>query len=124
MSKLPILLILISTLILISGCDRKPDPKKMTRGDQLYAYYCQECHTYQGLGAQLQNLPPGVAQLEVNDVILIIKHGITSFGHPMGHFPDLSDQQALTVAEYAVQLRREMRLKRLQELQQNSPVSE
>lgn len=86
----------------------------MTRGDQLYAYYCQECHTYRGLGAELQNLPPGVNQLQVHDVVLIIKHG-AQLGHPMGKFPDLSDEQALTVAEYAVEMRRQHRQQRIQQ---------
>lgn len=105
---------LLLTLLLLSGCDREPSPAKMTRGDQLYAYYCQECHTYRGLGAELQNLPAGVSQLQVHDVVLIIKHGY-QFGHPMGHFPNLSNEQAVTVAEYAVELRRRQREQRLQE---------
>ncbi|TVQ69623.1 MAG: hypothetical protein EA373_08330 [Oceanospirillales bacterium] len=107
-------LILAAVLVLISGCDRETSPKNMTRGDQLYAYYCQECHTYQGLGAQLQNLPPGVSQLQVHDVVLIIKHG-AQLGHPMGRFPGLTDQQAFTVAEYAVAMRRQERERQLQE---------
>ncbi|WP_168926827.1 c-type cytochrome [Nitrincola schmidtii] len=106
-------LTLAAVMFLISGCDREPSPKNMTRGDQLYAYYCQECHTYQGLGAQLQNLPPGVNQLQVHDVVLIIKHG-AQLGHPMGRFPGLSDQQAFTVAEYAVAMRRQERERQLQ----------
>lgn len=105
--------LLLATLIILSGCDRKPDPKKMTRGDQLYAYYCQECHTYRGLGAQLQNLPPGVSQLQVHDVVLIIKHG-AQLGHPMGTFPSLTNEQAFTVAEYAVAMRRQVRQEQLE----------
>lgn len=113
MMKINQWLFLAAVLVLISGCDREISPKNMTRGDQLYAYYCQECHTYEGLGAQLQNLPPGVNQLQVNDVVLIIKHG-AQLGHPMGRFPDLTDQQALTVAEYAVAMRRQERERQLQ----------
>lgn len=107
-------LIPIVTLLFISGCDSEVSPKNMTRGDQLYAYYCQECHTYNGLGSELQNLPPGVNQLQVHDVVLVIKHG-AQLGHPMGTFPDLTDEQAFTVAEYAVAMRREKREQQLQE---------
>lgn len=108
-------LVLATVLVTLSGCDSELSPKNMTQGDQLYAYYCQECHTYQGLGAQLQNLPPGVSQLQVHDVVLIIKHG-AELGHPMGKFPDLTDEQAFTVAEYAVAMRRQERERQ----QQNS----
>ena len=107
-------LTLTAVVLVIGGCDRETSPKNMTRGDQLYAYYCQECHTYQGLGAQLQNLPPGVSQLQVHDVVLIIKHG-AQLGHPMGRFPGLTDQQAFTVAEYAVAMRRQERERQLQD---------
>lgn len=106
-------LLLLSLFILLAGCKQSPDPSRMTRGDQLYDYYCRECHTYRGLGDELQNLPVGVSQLEVNDLILMIKHGYR-FGHPMGHFPQMSDQQAETVARYAVELRRQKRLEAMQ----------
>lgn len=109
----PLVLFLLS-LLFLTACEREVPPSKMTSGDQLYAYYCQECHTYRGLGAELQNLPAGVSQLQVHDVVLIIKHGY-QFGHPMGHFPDLSNEQANTVATYAVDLRRHQREQRLQE---------
>ena len=92
-------LVLIS--LLLTACEGETPASKMTSGDQLYAYYCKECHTYRGLGDQLQNLPAGVSQLQVHDVVLIIKHGY-QFGHPMGHFPDLTNEQANTVARYAV----------------------
>lgn len=110
--KLLSLMSLIFFIALLTGCDREPNPKNMTRGDQLYAYYCQECHTYRGLGAQLQNLPPGVSQLQVHDVVLIVKHG-AQLGHPMGTFPGLTDEQAFTVAEYAVAMRRQIREQQL-----------
>ncbi|WP_417583482.1 c-type cytochrome [Nitrincola sp.] len=107
-------LALLLGMLFLTACDAEVPPAKMTSGDQLYAYYCKECHTYQGLGAELQNLPAGVSQLQVHDVVLIIKHGY-QFGHPMGHFPDLSNEQANTVARYAVDLRRRQREQRLQQ---------
>ncbi|QEW05436.1 c-type cytochrome [Nitrincola iocasae] len=109
-SILPLLLF----MLFLTACDADIPPAKMTSGEQLYGYYCRECHTYRGLGDELQNLPVGISQLQVHDVVLIIKHGY-QFGHPMGHFPDLSDEQANTVARYAVDLRRRQREQRLHE---------
>jgi mono/diheme cytochrome c family protein len=106
---------------MLSGCSDSDNPAKMTQGVDLYAYYCKECHTYRGLGPELQNLPPGVNQLQEHDVILIIKHGY-QFGHPMGHFPDLTEHQARAVAEYAVALRHEQRMKALQSLERGAPL--
>ena len=54
---------------MLSGCSDSDNPAKMTQGVDLYAYYCKECHTYRGLGPELQNLPPGVSQLQVHYVI-------------------------------------------------------
>ncbi|WP_160142042.1 c-type cytochrome [Nitrincola tapanii] len=93
---------------LLSACSREPSPEKMQRGDQLYGYYCRECHLHRGIGAEFEHLPVGVSQLQVHDLVLIIKHGY-QLGHPMGHFPNLSHEQALTVAEYAVALRQQQR---------------
>ncbi len=43
-SILPLLLF----MLFLTACDADIPPAKMTSGEQLYGYYCRECHTYRG----------------------------------------------------------------------------
>lgn len=101
------LLASVTALLLLSGCDQTPDPKSLTRslktGNDLYAYYCKDCHRNRGLGPHLENLPVTERSLKDYEIMLIIKFGYSD-RHSMPSF-DLSDENAEAIAEYLVQVR-------------------
>ncbi len=88
----------------LSGCG-EPSPDKLQDGDELYAYYCRSCHEQQGLGAYLEQLPLTSASLKQHEVVLMIKHGYPQGHRNMPMFPQLSHEQADTLARYILQQR-------------------
>ena len=101
--RLPCLLLALTGLGL-SGCGETP-PERLKKGDELYSYYCRNCHEQQGMGPFLEQLPLTPASLQRHEVVLMIKHG-----YPQGHrgmpvFPQLSHEQADTLAHYILQQR-------------------
>lgn len=86
--------------ILIAGCNEK-NPLDLTQGDELYRYYCAQCHIKNGIGAMYEHLPENRKKMASYEIVLMIKHGY-SMGHQMPIFDQLSDEQADTIAEYVV----------------------
>ena len=98
------LIIFIS--LLLSACSSEKDPRLLRKGDELYAYYCKECHARVGLGAYYEQLPNDRPRLQSYQVVLMIKYGYDIDGHRMPEFTHLSDEQADALAEYVVAIQR------------------
>jgi len=97
-------LVLITSLLL-TGCG-DPPPERMKKGDQLYSYYCLNCHEQSGLGPFLQQLPLRERSLQRHEIVLMIKHGYDQGHTHMPTFRQLSDQQADALAAFVIQHRR------------------
>lgn len=91
----------ISTFLI--GCGEK-DPRRMKSGEELYNYYCAQCHKEMGLGAYFELFPQSRRPIQAYEVVLMIKYGYSQ-GHSMPLYDQLNDKQADTVAEYSVMLR-------------------
>ncbi|WP_370279706.1 cytochrome c [Pontibacterium sp.] len=89
-----------------TGCEQKFDPARLTKGDELYDYYCIGCHKSRGLGPYLENLPITENSLKDYQIMLVIKYGYNE-SHSMPTFDNLSAEQAEAVSSYMVQKRRE-----------------
>jgi len=94
----------------ISGCTEE-DPLKLKQGDQLYSYYCMQCHIKNGVGAMYEHLPQNRKKMASYEIVLMIKHGY-SMGHQMPVFSQLSDEQADAIAEFVVKIQKEQPEKR------------
>ncbi|WP_293264555.1 cytochrome c [Neptunomonas sp.] len=93
---------LLIVFITLSGCTEE-NPLKLKQGDQLYNYYCKQCHIKSGVGAQYEHLPKDRKKMADYEIILMIKHGY-SMGHQMPVFTQLSDEQADAIAEYVAKI--------------------
>lgn len=94
---------LILTTILLSGCDGETTPENMQSGEELYNYYCKNCHELKGPGANMERYT-GEKNLKPYKVMLMIKFNKASPKHGMTTFTQLSDNQAEAVSEYMVNL--------------------
>ncbi|SIS45349.1 c-type cytochrome [Neptunomonas antarctica] len=97
------LLLFISTII-ATGCSEK-NPLKLEEGNELYSYYCMQCHIKNGVGAMYEYLPPDRQKLASHEIVLMIKYGY-DMGHNMPMFDQLSAEQADAIAEYVVAIQR------------------
>ncbi|WP_415899262.1 c-type cytochrome [Neptuniibacter sp. QD48_11] len=95
--------LLCTTALLLSGCDREIPPERMKSGEDLYGYYCKECHTKHGPGAYMEKFA-GKEPMEAYKIILMIKYGYNKEKHSMPVFDQLSEKQADAVAQYVVKL--------------------
>ncbi|MBT3144707.1 c-type cytochrome [Neptunomonas phycophila] len=95
--------VLLLTIICLTGCQEKQVPLKTA--EQLYDYYCKQCHQQKGAGAYLENIPPQQRTMQSYQVILMIRYHEPG-SHPMASFTQLDDQQADLLAEYVVKLGR------------------
>lgn len=102
MRRLSLALLTISALAL-TGCERELSPQEMTSGEDLYTYYCKDCHAKNGFGAYMENYA-GSKPMEAYKIILMIKYGYSKGKHSMPVFSQLSEQQADAVAQYVVKL--------------------
>ncbi len=92
----------ITLAFILNGCGAD-DPARMKKGDELYSYYCKDCHLKSGLGAFYENLPKERTKMQDYEIVLMIKHGYSS-GHQMPVFTQLSDEQADALARYVVEI--------------------
>ena len=92
--------------ILLSACSTEKDPALLRKGDELYAYYCKECHNRVGIGPFYEQLPAGRQRLQSYQIVLMIKYGYDVEGHRMPEFTHLSDEQADALAEYVVAIQK------------------
>lgn len=99
------LLRLVAALLLptLSACGPQ-DPLQLERGDELYDYYCLECHRQSTAGARLEGIPPGVQGPQAHELVLMIRHG-HALDHPPVHLPQLTSEQADAIAAYIETLR-------------------
>lgn len=95
---------LLLSSIFLSGCAEE-SPLKLKQGDQLYSYYCMQCHIKNGVGAMYEHLPESRKKMASYEIVLMIKHGY-SMGHTMPVFDQLSDEQADAIAEYVVEIQK------------------
>lgn len=97
---------LVAALLLpaLSACGPQ-DPRQLKRGDELYDYYCRECHRHSTVGARLEGIPPGVQGPQAHELVLMIRHG-HALDHPPVHLPQLTPEQADAIAGYIETLRR------------------
>ncbi|GAA0695973.1 hypothetical protein GCM10009104_24840 [Marinobacterium maritimum] len=102
--RLPHLLLLTLTGLGLSGCGETP-PERLKEGDELYAYYCRNCHEQKGMGPYLEQLPLTATSLKQHEVVLMIKHGYPQGHRSMPVFPQLSHEQADALALYILQQR-------------------
>lgn len=89
---------------ILAGCGAD-DPVRMKKGDELYSYYCKDCHLKSGIGAFYENLPKERKKMQDYEIILMIKHGYSP-GHQMPIFTQLSDEQADALARYVVEIQK------------------
>jgi mono/diheme cytochrome c family protein len=97
--------VLLLAPLLLTGCG-DPPPGQMKQGDELYTYYCQNCHQQSGLGPFLERLPPTEPPLQRHEIVLMIKHGYEQRKTHMPTFSQLSDQQADALAAFVIERRR------------------
>lgn len=95
------LALLIAFTTLLAGCEKPFDPSKLTAGNELYAYYCMECHKRSGVGEHLENLPAKDTPLKDYEIVLIVKYGYNK-SHAMPTFENLSAEQADAIATYLI----------------------
>jgi mono/diheme cytochrome c family protein len=93
--------VLLLAPLLLTGCG-DPPPGQMKQGDELYTYYCQNCHQQSGLGPFLERLPPTEPPLQRHEIVLMIEQRKTH----MPTFSQLSDQQADALAAFVIERRR------------------
>lgn len=97
---LPILL----SFALLSGCFSN-EPTDSLDGEELYSYYCQQCHKKDGSGDQLAGFPANKrTQLQEEQVVLLIRNGDPA-RPAMPTFPQLSEEQASAVVDYLFSLK-------------------
>lgn len=88
---------------MLTGCEEEAiTPKSMKSGDQLYGYYCMDCHEKKGPGARMERIA-GKEPMKPYKVILLIKYGYNA-RHNMPAFHDFSDEQAAMLAQYVVNM--------------------
>ncbi|WP_027858868.1 c-type cytochrome [Marinobacterium jannaschii] len=103
---------LIFSLALIAGCGEK-SPQYMFSGDELYGYYCLECHQSRGPGARLENRDHSQPPLEAHELFVLIKYGYHQRHKNLPSFPELSPRQTDRLAEYVLQLQQSTAPKQL-----------
>ncbi|SEG61455.1 Cytochrome C oxidase, cbb3-type, subunit III [Marinobacterium lutimaris] len=86
----------------MSGCSSK-DPDRLSKGDDLYDYYCAACHEENNLGRYLEQVPLHQRQMQAYEIVLMLKQGYSG-AHPEFSLPQLSDEQADAVARFAYSL--------------------
>ncbi len=99
--NIPILMIF--SVVLIAGCGEK-SPQHMVNGDELYRYYCQDCHQSRGPGARLEKADPNRRPLEAHELFVLIKYGYHLRHKNLPSFPQLSPSQADRLAAYVVKM--------------------
>lgn len=92
------------TALLLAGCG-DPPPERMKRGDQLYTYYCQNCHQQENLGPFMEQIPVTEHSLQQHEIVLMIKHGYKQGHQHVPTFSQLSDQQADALATFVIETR-------------------
>lgn len=97
--------VVLITPLLLTACG-DPPPERMKQGDQLYAYYCQNCHQQTGLGPFLGQVPLTERSLQRHEIVLMIKHGYDQGHKHMPTFSQLSDLQADALAAFVIERRR------------------
>ena len=95
---LSILTLSLSAIFLI-GCDKQTPPEQMKSGEELYGYYCLDCHARKGPGAYMERYADK-EPMKAYKIILMIKYGYDQ-GHQMPVFEQMSEKQAGAVAQYA-----------------------
>lgn len=101
--RITVVLVMLS-MLLLSGCDREINPSRLKNGDELYTYYCEGCHKARGLGPLLENIPVTEQSLKDYEIVLVIKYGYND-NHSMPTFAELSPEQADAIASYIVSVR-------------------
>ncbi|WP_299180280.1 cytochrome c [uncultured Neptuniibacter sp.] len=98
--------VLLFCSLILAGCDRETPPEKMTAGEDIYGYYCKNCHENKGPGANMERFA-GKQPMKPYKIILMIKYGFNQDSHSMPLFDQLSEEQADAVARYVVSLQME-----------------
>lgn len=96
------LITLLLSLMLL-GCNDEKTPAELSSGEELYNYYCKDCHATKGPGPYMENYSRDKA-MKPYKVILMIKYGYNQEKHSMPIFNQLSEQQADAIARYVVGL--------------------
>ncbi|MCV6589515.1 MAG: cytochrome c [Marinobacterium sp.] len=95
---------------LLSGCNSEESnlavrtPEQMTRGSELYNYYCRHCHKIRGPGELLNNRDPSRPPLEHHQLIVLMQFGDRERHRNMPTFLDVRPAQLDRIADYVVQL--------------------
>lgn len=98
---LPTTLLVLSGLIL-SGCNSN-EIAEMNHGDELYEYYCMDCHRRSGVGPLLENIPAQQFKHRHHEIMLIMLHRYDKY-HPTLDLRDqISPAKADKIAEYIMQ---------------------
>ena len=105
MSAIRLCLILVGSG-LIGACGKEAAPPHVTNGEQLYNYYCAECHRGRGDGTFLKGVPPvRYTSLTYRELVQLILGHNRPDDSRMPEF-EISQQQAEAIAIY---IRQELR---------------
>lgn len=89
--------------VLLLGCDKEIPPERMKSGEDLYNYYCKDCHMRKGPGAYMEHYA-GSKPMKPYKILLLIKYDFKKSQHSMPTFKQLSDKQADALTDYIIEL--------------------
>lgn len=100
---MPISLTLLT--FVLAGCTDDQDKLANLRsGDELYTYYCADCHAKRGPGAKFENRNKNRRALAEYQILLLMEMGDPKRHAGMPTFPQLEPAQKGKIARHIVQL--------------------
>jgi mono/diheme cytochrome c family protein len=94
------LIFLLLGTSLLGACEKEPAPPHVKTGEQLYNYYCAECHQGSGDGTFLKGVPPvRYTNLTYRELAHLILGHSRADSSRMPEF-EISKQQADAIAIY------------------------
>lgn len=95
--------------LLLTGCGEDEatqvmTPERMTKGSDLYNYYCRHCHKIRGPGALLENRDPNRPALKNHELMMLMQFGSEERHRNMPTFMDTDPTKLQLIANYVVEL--------------------
>ena len=79
-------------------------PERMTKGSDLYNYYCQHCHSIRGPGALLENRDQSRPPLKNHQLMVLMQFGDDQRHRGQPTFRDNDPEKLQLIANYVVKL--------------------
>ncbi len=95
--------------LLLTGCGEDEPagvltPERMTKGSDLYNYYCRNCHKIRGPGAMLENRDPNRPALKNHELMMLMQFGSQERHLNMPTFMDTNPDKLQLISNYVVKL--------------------